>query len=105
LIRCLESGSLSYPAGRGGEVPHKYFLLFIKYLIWYFIWLISCLIVAIPGHVLVFSVLPHYVKYTEPWSLHESVLDGFIWVALFAAFMLVMEVRKKHKKSGESQLS
>lgn len=56
---------------------------------------ISNLIVAIPVFVLIFSILPHYVRFTEPYPLHLAVLQGLIWAVLMASIMLVIERFKK----------
>jgi len=38
---------------------------------------IGALIVAIPGSVLVFTVLPHYIGYTEPKPYTESLYGHY----------------------------
>ncbi len=55
---------------------------------------ISFLIVAIPAYVLVFTVLPHYIGYTEPKPYPDSLLLAFI-SALLMAFFSPLIMRNK----------
>ena len=67
--------------GRAGGNKYDFFKQFILHFIGY-------LIVGIPGYVLAFSILPHYVGFLgEPRPLHLSILQGFIWALLMALVM------------------
>ena len=47
---------------------------------------ISYFIVATAGYVLVFTVLPQYIRYTEPWPYTNSLLLALIYTLLMALF-------------------
>jgi len=55
---------------------------------------ISYFIVAIPGFVLVFTVLPHYIRYTEPKPYTDSLLLAFIWALLMTVFTPLIEKKR-----------
>ena len=70
-----------------------------RYVKLYFLSFIGCLIVAVPGYVLVFTVLPHYVRYTEPKPIHDSLLLVTLWAALMSIAMPIIQRYEKRKKA------
>uniref|UniRef100_A0A7C4FED7 Uncharacterized protein n=1 Tax=Ignisphaera aggregans TaxID=334771 RepID=A0A7C4FED7_9CREN len=50
----------------------------------FILYLISYLIVGIPGYVLTFTVLPQYIRFIEPKPLTHSLLLGFLWALMFS---------------------
>ena len=69
----------------------SYFVLWLQ-------WFIGGLIPAVPGYILVFSILPHYIRYTEPKPFIDSLLQGLVWASLFAVVMSVTQMRKGRKR-------
>jgi len=60
---------------------------------------ISCLILAIPVYVLVFTVLPRYIGYAEPKPFTDSLLMALIFALLWAFFSpVVLEDEKEDGK-------
>jgi len=80
--------------GRGGEM--RLYLRKLKRL--FLPAFIGTLIVAIPVCVLAFTVLPHYIGYTEPKPYTDSLLSAFISALLTAFFSPLIEKEMERKK-------
>ena len=66
---------------------------------------IADLIVTIPIAVLGFTVLPQYIRYTEPKPYTDSILMGLIWALLWGLFspILVKDIEEEKKRRDEKR--
>ncbi len=68
-------------------------------LLYYFCYIIGYIIIGVPVYILVFSVLPHYIRFIEPWPLDQSAFMGLGWGISMGIFNGWYEKRRKKTKS------